>query len=139
MSERLEKQTERVDQVERHVSSVEDEQTALATGQLKVNTELDILKHKIDYLESRSPRNNLRIVGLAESTSIVQDARKQFLLGKKQLRALQLDYRMLYPAKLRLDVEGNTIFFTDHKKLEQFVNRKLADKRNAPGAEPANV
>ncbi|KAJ1217615.1 hypothetical protein NDU88_005208 [Pleurodeles waltl] len=224
MSERLDKQTERVDQVEKRVSSVEDGQTALASGQLKANTELDILKHKMDDLESRSRRNNLRIVGLAESTSNVnmekiveslliqllgqdtfsaffvveqahrslaarppsgvpprpviarllnyrdrdaalkrarelktlryegmtlslypdftlqvQEVRKQFLPGKKQLRDLQLDYRMLYPAKLRVDVEGNTIFFTDHKKLEQFVNRKLADKRNTPSTEPMNV
>ncbi|KAJ1128833.1 hypothetical protein NDU88_007205 [Pleurodeles waltl] len=48
MSERLDKQTERVDQVERRISSVEDGQTALASGQLKANTELDILKHKMD-------------------------------------------------------------------------------------------
>ncbi|KAJ1189349.1 hypothetical protein NDU88_006097 [Pleurodeles waltl] len=68
----------------------------------------------------------------------VQEVRKQFLPAKKQLRELQLDYRMLYPAKLRVDVDGSTIFFTDHKKLEQFVSRKLADKRSAPAAEPAD-
>ncbi|KAJ1206727.1 hypothetical protein NDU88_002128 [Pleurodeles waltl] len=54
MSERLDKQTERLDQVEKRVSAVEDGQTALASGQLKVNMELDILKHKMDDLESRS-------------------------------------------------------------------------------------
>ncbi|KAJ1103647.1 hypothetical protein NDU88_001068 [Pleurodeles waltl] len=70
MMERLDKQTERMDQVERRVSAVEDGQTALASGQLKVNTELDILNHKMDDLESRSRRNNLRVRGLAESTSI---------------------------------------------------------------------
>ncbi|KAJ1124794.1 hypothetical protein NDU88_003243 [Pleurodeles waltl] len=62
MSERLDKQTERLDQVERRVSAVEDGQTALASGQLKVNTELDTLKHKMDDLKSRSRRNNLRIL-----------------------------------------------------------------------------
>ncbi|KAJ1169121.1 hypothetical protein NDU88_001027 [Pleurodeles waltl] len=70
MSERLNKQTERLDQVEIRVSAAEDGQTALASRQLKVNTELDTLKHKMDDLESRSCRSNLRIVGLAESTSI---------------------------------------------------------------------
>ncbi|KAJ1214945.1 hypothetical protein NDU88_002555 [Pleurodeles waltl] len=54
MSERLDKQTEHLDQVERRVSAVEDGHTTLATGQLKRNTELDILKHKMDDLESRS-------------------------------------------------------------------------------------
>ncbi|KAJ1208985.1 hypothetical protein NDU88_004364 [Pleurodeles waltl] len=42
MSERLDKQTEQLDQAERRVSAVEDGQTALAAGQLKVNTELGI-------------------------------------------------------------------------------------------------
>ncbi|KAJ1158117.1 hypothetical protein NDU88_010811 [Pleurodeles waltl] len=70
MSKRLDKQTERLDQAERRMSAVEDGQTALAAGQLKVNTELGTLRHKMDNLESRSRRNNLRIVGIAESTSI---------------------------------------------------------------------
>ncbi|KAJ1209505.1 hypothetical protein NDU88_004883 [Pleurodeles waltl] len=70
MSERLDKHTEHLDQMEMRVSAAEDGQTALASGQLKVNTELDILNHKMDDLESRSRRNILRIMGLAESTSI---------------------------------------------------------------------
>ncbi|KAJ1140297.1 hypothetical protein NDU88_006654 [Pleurodeles waltl] len=70
MSERLDKQAERLDQTERRVSTVEDGQTALAAGQLKVSTELGTLRHKMDDLESRSRRNNLHIVGIAEFTSI---------------------------------------------------------------------
>ncbi|KAJ1172422.1 hypothetical protein NDU88_004269 [Pleurodeles waltl] len=70
MSERLDKQTERLDQAERRVSAVEDGQTAPAAGQLKVNTELGTLRHKMDDLESRSRRNSLCIVGIEESTSI---------------------------------------------------------------------
>ncbi|KAJ1181493.1 hypothetical protein NDU88_006700 [Pleurodeles waltl] len=66
MSECLDKQVERLDQTERRVSTVEDGQTVLATGQLKVGTELATLRHKIDDLESRSRRNNLRIVGIAD-------------------------------------------------------------------------
>ncbi|KAJ1201241.1 hypothetical protein NDU88_005054 [Pleurodeles waltl] len=62
MSERLDKQAERLDQAERRVSAVDDGQTALATGQLKISTELDTLRHKMDDLESRSQRNNLRIL-----------------------------------------------------------------------------
>ncbi|KAJ1084137.1 hypothetical protein NDU88_004290 [Pleurodeles waltl] len=70
MSEHLNKQAERLDQAERWVSAVEDGQTALATGQLKVSTELGTLRHKMDDLESHSQRNKLCIVGIAESTSI---------------------------------------------------------------------
>ncbi|KAJ1130555.1 hypothetical protein NDU88_008906 [Pleurodeles waltl] len=68
MSEQLDKQAERLDQGERRVSAVEDGQTALATGQLKVTTELGTLRHKMDDLESCSRRNNLRVVGIVEST-----------------------------------------------------------------------
>ncbi|KAJ1150390.1 hypothetical protein NDU88_003183 [Pleurodeles waltl] len=58
----------------------------------------------------------------------VQEARRQFIAGKKQLRNVRLEYRMLYLAKLRVEVDGSQIFFTDHKKLDQFVKRRVAGK-----------
>ncbi|KAJ1127162.1 hypothetical protein NDU88_005565 [Pleurodeles waltl] len=102
MSERLDKHAEHLDQAERRVSEVEDGQTELATGQVKLNKELTTLRLK------------------------VQEARRQFLAGKKLLRNMHLEYRMLYPAKLRVEVDGSPIFFTDHKKLDQFAKCRMA-------------
>ncbi|KAJ1091367.1 hypothetical protein NDU88_004494 [Pleurodeles waltl] len=51
----------------------------------------------------------------------VQEARQQFIAGKKQPRDLQLEYHMLYSAKLRVEVGGKPLFFTDHIKLAKFI------------------
>ncbi|KAJ1151807.1 hypothetical protein NDU88_004586 [Pleurodeles waltl] len=93
MSECLDKYAEHLDQAERRVSEVEDGQTELATGKVKLNKELSALRLK------------------------VQEARRQFLAGKKLLRSMHLEYRMLYSAKLRVEVDGSPIFFSYHKKL----------------------
>ncbi|KAJ1100145.1 hypothetical protein NDU88_005232 [Pleurodeles waltl] len=102
MSKRIDKHTERLDHVENRVSAAEDGQTELAGGQMKLNRELSALKLK------------------------VQEARRKLIEGKKQLRFMHLEYRMLYPAKLKVDVDGSQIFFTDPKKLEHFVKRRRA-------------
>ncbi|KAJ1118188.1 hypothetical protein NDU88_006383 [Pleurodeles waltl] len=70
MTERLGKHAEHLDQSDRRVSVVEDGQTELATSQLKLNKELTSLCLKVDDLEACSRRNNLRIVGIAESSAI---------------------------------------------------------------------
>ncbi|KAJ1130048.1 hypothetical protein NDU88_008404 [Pleurodeles waltl] len=70
MTDRLDKHAERLDQSDRRVSEVENGQTELATSQVKLNKELSSLRLKVDDLEARSRRNNLRIVGIAESTAI---------------------------------------------------------------------
>ncbi|KAJ1201946.1 hypothetical protein NDU88_005750 [Pleurodeles waltl] len=70
MTECLEKHAERFDQSERRVSEVEDGQAELATGHARLSTEVSSLQTKVDDLEARSRRNNLRIVGVAESTAI---------------------------------------------------------------------
>ncbi|KAJ1097040.1 hypothetical protein NDU88_002169 [Pleurodeles waltl] len=208
MTEHLDKHVERLDQSERRVSEVEDGQTQLSTSHVKLTKELNSLRPKVDDLEARSWRKNLRIVGVTESTVIdnmegfiegllvqllgcttfsdlfiverahrslatrtppgapprtiiarllnyrdhdvalcrarelktlqyegitislyldftlqVQEGRRQFIAGKKQLRDLHFEYRMLYPAKLRVEVDGSLLFFTDHRKLAQFVKR----------------
>ncbi|KAJ1082984.1 hypothetical protein NDU88_003145 [Pleurodeles waltl] len=213
MTEHLAKHVELLDQSERRVSEVEDGQTQLAASHVNLSKEVHSLRLKVDDLEARSQRNNLRIVGVAESTAIdnmegfierllvqllgritfsdlfvvershrslathpppgappcpiiarllnyrdrdaalrhprelktlqyegmtvslhpdstlqVQEARRQFITGKKQLRDLHLEYRMLYPANLRVEVDGSLLFFTDHKKLDQFVKRRAACK-----------
>ncbi|KAJ1137577.1 hypothetical protein NDU88_003975 [Pleurodeles waltl] len=70
MTEHLNKHAEHLDQSERRVSEVEDGQTQLATSHVKLNKELNSLRLKVDDLEARSRRNNLRTVGVAESTTI---------------------------------------------------------------------
>ncbi|KAJ1209968.1 hypothetical protein NDU88_005337 [Pleurodeles waltl] len=70
MSECIDKHAERLDHVENRVAAAEDGQTELAGGQMKLNRELSALLLKVDDMEARSQRNNLRIVGIAESTAI---------------------------------------------------------------------
>ncbi|KAJ1162198.1 hypothetical protein NDU88_002671 [Pleurodeles waltl] len=70
MTERLDKHAERLDQSDMRVSEVEDGQTELATSQVKQNKELSSLRLKVDDLEACSQKNNLHIVGIAESTVI---------------------------------------------------------------------
>ncbi|KAJ1113038.1 hypothetical protein NDU88_001297 [Pleurodeles waltl] len=70
MSERIDKHTERLDHVENRVSATEDGQTVLVSDQSKLSKELGVLKLKVEDMEARSRRNNIRIVGLAESTAI---------------------------------------------------------------------
>ncbi|KAJ1172178.1 hypothetical protein NDU88_004028 [Pleurodeles waltl] len=70
MVERLDKQAERLHQSERHISEVEGGQSTMSTGQAKMGKELAALQAKVDDLEARSTRNNLRTLGIAESTAI---------------------------------------------------------------------
>ncbi|KAJ1115652.1 hypothetical protein NDU88_003874 [Pleurodeles waltl] len=70
MTERLEKHAECLDQSKRRVSEVEDGQTVLSAGYAKLSKELGSLHANVDNLEVRSRRNNLRIVGVTESTAI---------------------------------------------------------------------
>ncbi|KAJ1121035.1 hypothetical protein NDU88_009163 [Pleurodeles waltl] len=70
MSERMDKPTERFDQVKRRVSKAEDEETTLATRRKKVNKFLLILQSKADDREACSCRNNVLIVGVEESTCV---------------------------------------------------------------------
>ncbi|KAJ1112780.1 hypothetical protein NDU88_001041 [Pleurodeles waltl] len=64
------KHAERLDHVENSVSTVEDGQTELASSHTKCNKDVSALRLKVDDMEARSRRNNLRIVGIAESTAI---------------------------------------------------------------------
>ncbi|KAJ1192324.1 hypothetical protein NDU88_001635 [Pleurodeles waltl] len=70
MTEKLDKHAERLDQSERCISEVENSQSTMSSGQAKISKELVPLQAKGDDLEARSHRNNLRIVGVAESTAI---------------------------------------------------------------------
>ncbi|KAJ1158891.1 hypothetical protein NDU88_011563 [Pleurodeles waltl] len=48
---------------------------------------------------------------------------------KWQLQDLRLEFRMLYPARLRVMVDGKPLLFTDHKNLAQFLKRRMAEGR----------
>ncbi|KAJ1137115.1 hypothetical protein NDU88_003528 [Pleurodeles waltl] len=54
--------------------------------------------------------------------------RRQFIAGKRQLRDLRLEYRMLYPDRFRVTVDGKPLLFTDHKNLTQFLKRRMAER-----------
>ncbi|KAJ1118483.1 hypothetical protein NDU88_006674 [Pleurodeles waltl] len=97
MTGHLDKHVERLDQSE--VEEVEDGQTQLAASHVKINKEVHTLRLKVDDLEAGSRRKNLCIMGVAETTAIdnmegliesllVQEVRRQFIAGKKQLRDL---------------------------------------------------
>ncbi|KAJ1206723.1 hypothetical protein NDU88_002124 [Pleurodeles waltl] len=62
MTESLDKHMERLDQSKRRVSEVEDGQTQLAAGHVKLSKEVHSLLLKVDDLEVRSWRNKLHIV-----------------------------------------------------------------------------
>ncbi|KAJ1198523.1 hypothetical protein NDU88_002363 [Pleurodeles waltl] len=79
MTERLDKQAERLDLAERCVSDMEDD-TTMTTNQSNMH------RMKVEDLEAWSRRNNLRIMGIAESTSI--DNMEKFV---KQLLTQLLD------------------------------------------------
>ncbi|KAJ1132707.1 hypothetical protein NDU88_011010 [Pleurodeles waltl] len=70
MIERIDKLAERLDQAERRTSELEDEQTMMASRQIKMDKLLRALHAKAEDLEARSWRNNVRIVGVTESTNI---------------------------------------------------------------------
>ena len=70
MSECLDKHTERLDMVERHVSDIEDDQVTAVASQKQTEKVLVTLQAQAEDLEACSLRNNLWIVGLAESTNI---------------------------------------------------------------------
>ncbi|KAJ1088147.1 hypothetical protein NDU88_001306 [Pleurodeles waltl] len=73
MSNRLDKHAEHLDQVERRVSEGEVDHGTLATAQKKVDRLLLTLQAKaadLEALEASSCRNNVHIVGIAESTEI---------------------------------------------------------------------
>ncbi|KAJ1166377.1 hypothetical protein NDU88_006781 [Pleurodeles waltl] len=70
MTECLDKHAERLSHSERRVSEVEDGKTQLAPRHVKLNKEVHSLRLKVYDLEAWSRRNNLCIVGVAETTAI---------------------------------------------------------------------
>ncbi|KAJ1136281.1 hypothetical protein NDU88_002698 [Pleurodeles waltl] len=70
MNERLDKHAECIDAMEHRISDLEDDHTATSTSQSQMDKTLAAFHAKVEDLEARSHRNNLRIVGIAESTAI---------------------------------------------------------------------
>ncbi|KAJ1081880.1 hypothetical protein NDU88_002052 [Pleurodeles waltl] len=196
MNEMLDKHSDSLDMVERRILDMEVDGTTLTSNQSTMGKTLAALQMKVEDLEAHSRQNNLRIVCIAESTSIdnnekyiellliqllgrqtfldmfvvesehrslaacpppgapprpvtdkllnyrdrdaalypdftqqVQEALRQFIPAKRQLRELQMNYCMLYPAKLRVVVDGKPMLFMDHELLSQFLKRRLSKGR----------
>ncbi|KAJ1113071.1 hypothetical protein NDU88_001330 [Pleurodeles waltl] len=70
LSEHLDKLAEFPDMIERSVSEVEDEQVTTSEQQKQLHKALSSLQAKTEDLETCSCKNNLHIVGLAESTNL---------------------------------------------------------------------
>ncbi|KAJ1150255.1 hypothetical protein NDU88_003050 [Pleurodeles waltl] len=106
-----------------------------------------------EYLEACSCRNNVSIVGIAESTRVENMERymEQLLIdllgrktfselflieqahrsltprpGKRRFHQLKLDYNIDYVAQLRVMMDRRTLIFTDPKKLQQFIAKREA-------------
>ncbi|KAJ1082003.1 hypothetical protein NDU88_002175 [Pleurodeles waltl] len=101
LSYRMDRMSERLDKHAERLDQAERRISEVEDGQMELNT-------------GHTKLNKM------------QEARRQFIAGKKQLRDLQLEYCMLYPAKLRVEVEGKPLFFTDHKKLALFIKHRTA-------------
>lgn len=63
----LQLQTLRIDQAEDRISAIEDDATATSAAVARLSLIQRELQDKVDDLENRSRRNNLRIIGLPES------------------------------------------------------------------------
>ncbi|KAJ1098272.1 hypothetical protein NDU88_003388 [Pleurodeles waltl] len=70
MSDRLDEHAERLEQLKRKMLEAEDEHCTVETAQKNVDKLLLTLQAKAEDLEALSRRNNVRIVGIAESTQI---------------------------------------------------------------------
>lgn len=68
----LQAQAQRITQVEERISSLEDELTASSAAVARITATNRDIWDKLDDLENRSRRNNLRIIGLPESVSTAQ-------------------------------------------------------------------
>ena len=78
--------------------------------------------------------NGVRVSFYPDFSAEVQRSRARFVEVKKRMRALQLPYAMLYPAKLRVTAEGHAQFFESPREAmawldhnEQALRHRRAD------------
>lgn len=66
-------------------------------------------------------------------TAIVQEERRKFLPAKQKLRLAQIDYALLYPAKLRVTHQGQQMFFTKPQQVDEFLKciKKASPSQNS--------
>lgn len=213
MSKRMDKHAERIDMAEHRIFETEDAQNDMGEAQKRMAKLMSSIKDKAEDIEARSRRNNVRILGLAESTPtgtmelfieklliqllgretfpdvfvverthrllaahpppgaaprpviarllnyrdrdaalrrarelktlhykgselslfpdftpLVQEARKKFGPVKRKLRELQLDYAMLYPAKLKVNFDDKPRFYIDPRQLQKDLKQYVANR-----------
>ncbi|KAJ1198479.1 hypothetical protein NDU88_002320 [Pleurodeles waltl] len=104
MSDRLDKHAECLDQAERRLSEVEDDQVMIWALQKEADKLLAALQAKEEYFEARSKWINLCIVGVAQSFNINNMERLEVELAEveKQHRATS-DQILLATLKAKLD------------------------------------
>lgn len=67
--------------------------------------------------------NGSRVSFFPDFSVSVQKQRAQFMDIKRRLRTFQIQYAMLYPAKLQIVAKGETIFFVDPKEANSWLDR----------------
>lgn len=65
-------------------------------------------------------------------TPQVQEACGQFAPAKRNLRELQPDYAMLYPARLRLTLNGKNKIYSDPQALQQELKKLDKERKRTP-------
>lgn len=63
----------RIEEAEQRISTIEEEIMEVHSFTTKSDTAIQILLEKVDDLENRSRRNNLRIVGIPETVKPIDD------------------------------------------------------------------
>lgn len=98
-----------------------------------------LLNYRDRYMALRAARDKQPLQYEGSTISLfrdftirVQEARRQFTPLKKQLRDLNIDYAMLYPARLRIKKQGRSYFFTEPKAIQKAIKDWSKERRVGP-------
>lgn len=73
-------------------------------------------------------------------TAAVQEARRKFLPVKQKLRKVQIDFALMYPARLRITHQGKQSVFVNPQQAEEFLKRvnRHSPLRNSDDRSPTS-
>lgn len=64
----IQEHSTRIEETENRISAAEDEVSTLKTNMISLQRSVKVMEERIDDLENRSRRDNIRIIGLGEGT-----------------------------------------------------------------------
>lgn len=76
--------------------------------------------------------NNTRILVFPNYTRSVQQRRQSFTAAKAKLRSLQLQYALLYPARLRVVYQSLTLFFETPEEVFSWTDETVRLRAHTP-------